>query len=285
MVLYSFLKLIAYLPWFLMDLLSAFLYFLVYKVIKYRVKVVKQNLVNAFPELSVKEINAIQGEFYKHLCDLLVETLKLYAISQKDLKQKVQIGEGFDEFKARIEHSKGVIVVLGHMGNWEMLGARFSLEFDALLKSVYFPIKSKGFSDFLLSIRKRFGAELYSSKELLRMMVKLKNEKKLTALIADQTPSYSDTYWTTFLNQDTPFFVGPEKLAKKFQQPVFYASCKKVKRHHYVVDFKEINFDEVVENDLTFKFAQLLEKDILAQKSLWLWSHRRWKKKKPSNLV
>jgi KDO2-lipid IV(A) lauroyltransferase len=104
----------------------------------------------------------------------------------------------------------------------------------------------------------------------------------MTWMAADQSPSKEAAVWLQFLNQDTPFFAGYEKIAKKTNQPVIFVDVQKVGRGFYEVEFILIskNPEETEDNFIVQKYAQLVENQIVRQPSYWLWSHKRWKHKR-----
>lgn len=115
-------------------------------------------------------------------------------------------------------------------------------------------------------------------------MVANKKILSATALIADQAPKPIHTAaWIKFLNQNTPVFTGPEKIARKMDFPVVYMHVKRIKRGYYEVHPKLIcEFPgETSDLEITSTFNLMLEQGIRSQPEAWLWSHRRWKHKEP----
>ena len=133
-------------------------------------------------------------------------------------------------------------------------------------------------------MRTRFGTGLIAMKDTFRDMVAHKSELDATAFIADQTPAPNSAYWTTFLNQDTPVFQGTEKIARKMNYPVVYVCVQRVKRGYYEISARTL-FEEpsrTTDGEITAAHTMALEADICAQPEYWLWSHRRWKHKRPA---
>ncbi len=135
----------------------------------------------------------------------------------------------------------------------------------------------------MLNMRSRFGTRMIPMKSAFKQMLAHRNELTATVFLADQTPMPENAYWTTFLNQDTPVFKGTEIIAKKLNYPVVYCYVKKIKRGFY-----EIHAETLVENPAATKEGEIsemhtrrLEKDIIANPETWLWSHKRWKHKRP----
>ena len=274
---------ISILPFSLFYLLSDILYLLIYKVVGYRKKVVYENLKNSFPEKSHKELKEIEKKFFHYLCDLVLETLKTLTISKKEALRRCAFNENaIAIFKQLNDEKKSCILVMGHFGNWEWAGSSFSLLNSQQLYVIYHPLSNKYFDKLMYNMRSRFGTKLYAMKDTMREMIRNRHEINATAFIADQTPSPEGAYWTTFLNQDTPVFWGTEKIAQKLNYPVLYATVNRKKRGYYEVNVEYLvkNPKDTNEGEISELHTRKLEKDIIAQPEIWLWSHRRWKYKR-----
>ena len=277
------LYLISILPFPVFYLVSDGLYFLLYRVIGYRKKVVYENLKNSFPEKSHEELKEIEKKFYSYLCDLFLETLKTLTISKEEAIKRCAFNENTKRiFNELYEQKKSCILVMGHFGNWEWAGNSFSLINPQQLYVIYHPLSNKHFDKLMYDMRSRFGTKLYAMKDTMREMIKNRHEVSATAFIADQTPSPEGAYWTTFLNQDTPVFWGTEKIAQKLNYPVVYVTVNRIKRGYYEVNTEYLVRDpkNTQEGEISELHTKKLEKDIMAQPEIWLWSHRRWKHKK-----
>ncbi len=280
------LYLFSFLPlWFLYGVAYLFA-FLIYRVFRYRVNVVRKNLRNAFPEKSPRERLIIERKFYYHFADVMMEVLKLKTISPDHLKRRCVYSQSSqDLFSQYYQQNKSILIVLAHTGNWEWAGASFPLYNRHQIITAYRPLRDKVVDKDTLKMRQRTGNILASMKNLVREMFRHQNEVIATALIGDQTPAPDNAYWVQFLHQETPFFKGTEVLARKFNLPVFWGSVKKVKRGHYYVHFELIAGNPrefTVEGSLTCLHASYLQRDILNQPESWLWSHRRWKHQRPA---
>ena len=281
-----FLYLISFLPFKVLYLLSDLFYLLIYKVFGYRKKVVTENLENAFPEKSAAEIEKIRSDFYRYLCDLSLETIKTLSISPSALKKHFKYDD-MSVFEHYYKEKQSVIMVMGHLGSWEMGGAYFSQLPVHQLYVIYHPLANKRFDQLLYRMRTRSGTKLYAMKNTFRGMIKNRKEVTATAFIADQTPSADNAHWMTFLNQDTAVFKGTEIIARKLDYPVIYLSVIREKRGQYriVSELLVEHPQELSENELTEMHAQRLEQDIINYPATWLWSHRRWKHQKPEKSV
>ena len=278
-----FLYLIAVLPYWLFYGFSDLVFALLYYGIGYRKKVVMQNLRNSFPAKSEAELKSISRRYYRYLCDLFLETFQTLARSRAFFLRRCTVDPLTQKlFEKYYEEKKSVIIVMGHFGNWEWAGNSFTLKCRHQLYVIYHPLENKYFNDLIVGMRTRFGTKLIPMKDTFREMVRNRKEINATAFIADQTPSPDNAYWTRFLNQDTPVFRGTEMIARKMNFPVVYVSVHRVKRGHYTI-LAETLFEEpsgTTDGEISESHTRKLEKEIIAQPEIWLWSHRRWKHKR-----
>ncbi len=247
-----------------------------------------ENLKRSFPEKTEQELKVICRKFYHHLCDVIVETLKLLTISEKNFRRHFEFTpRAVSVLGGYAAKQQSVIGVMGHCGNWEWGIVGHQFYFNQMITGAYHPLSNKNFDELIMKLRThRPTANIVPMNGLLRELLRLKQNKISTTigLIADQTPPPESAYWITFLNQDTPVFNGPEKIARKFNYPVVYISVKKKKRGLYELDAHPITEapNALEEGAITRLHAAALEKNILEQPHIWLWSHRRWKHKRPA---
>lgn len=287
-VVYVLARMLAFLPLpFLFVLSDVFLYPLVYYVARYRLRVVRTNLKNAFPEKAVLELRKIERTFYRHFCDLFLETLRILCMSEREARKRVLFTN--PEVLTDISRKgQGVLIVLGHYGNWEYQNFFY---FDMLESgnsegySIYRPLKNKAFDRLFLKMRTKFGCNMITKNDSYRTVIRLRREGKsgVIGLISDQSPSGANLhYWTTFLNQETSILTGPERIAKQTDYAVIYADVEKRARGYYRTTFRLITDAprETKENEITEKYVRLMEETILREPSYWLWTHKRWKHKR-----
>ena len=277
----------ALLPFPILYLLSDVMYLVIYRLLGYRKTVVLTNLRNSFPEKSEAEVQKIARDFYQWFCDLVVETLKTLTMSPITVKERVEfIGkEILRDYAAR---KQSVVVVLGHFGNWELAGARYSAEPGLpQLYVIHHPLQNKHFDRLMHRMRTRHGTMLYTMRETSKAMFRDQHLNTATAFIADQTPAPERAYWMTFLGQDTPVFQGTETLSRKLGYPVVYISITRPKRGHYRMAVETLVADPAVtrKGEITEIHTKRLEQDIRNYPDLWLWTHRRWKHLRPSGVT
>jgi len=281
-----FIYLLAILPFPLLYFLSYLVYILLYHVLGYRRKVVSQNLINSFPEKTEKEIREIEKRFYRYFCDLFLETFKTLTISRKNMVKHCRFEpETLAIFEQLARENQSFMVVMGHFGNWEWGGNTFSICCRHQLYVIYHPLSNKYFNSLIYRMRTRFGTRLIPMKDTLREMLKNRDSLTATAFIADQSPLPPNAYWMEFLNQDTPVFLGIEKIAVKIKYPIVYISIRRIKRGYYRVFAERIELPSIIQKSgaITEIHTRRLEADIRSQPENWLWTHRRWKHERPQN--
>lgn len=274
------LYLISLLPFWLLYRISDGLFYILYYLVKYRRRVVAENLRSAFPEKSDRELKIIEKEYFRYLADLVVESVKLFTISEKEVMRRMHC-PNFSLIEGYFSEGKSVIGALGHYGNWELAGHCLSL----LTKThrriiVYKPLTNITFNGAVKKMRERFGATLVAMQNTMRALIGFKKENTITVLVSDQTPVPNEsTYFIQFLNQPTPVFLGVEKLSKLLNNVVVFCDIRRIKRGYYNVTFVPLFEDtkNTAEYEITRGHVSYLEEVIKNEPAYWLWSHRRWK--------
>ena len=266
------------LPIQILYLISKIIRFIVYDILCYREKVVIDNIQNTFIEKSQTEVIKLKNNFYDYFFELIVEIIKLLSISNNELNKRFTFSN-INVIKQALKKNKSVIVVVGHYGNWEWALRSASNLIDTKIIGVYKRINNTIFEWLLLKIRSNTNVLPVEIKSLSRELVN-NNEKKIYAIVADQSPTLEQSnVRINFLNRDTLVYTGVEKISKKYNMPVFYLNIKLTSKGYYESTFEEINSKNINEKklELTKEFFSKLENQIKSEPRLWLWSHKRWK--------
>ncbi len=284
-LIYACFWLLAGLPFRILYLLSDFFYFLMYRIARYRLRVVRENLQRSFPEKSKKERRKIERQFYHYLCDYMLEEVKLLRLSYRELYRRMGF-ENKETFLNMIEKHDGAILLIPHYANFEwIMGIVPYMQPEDIAIQVYKPLHNLSLDTIFMRIRSRFGGYNIPKHLVSREIIKLRREGKRIgiALITDQSPNIHEAhYWTTFLNQETVFMDGGERLAKLLNFPVLYCELKRLCRGHCNVYFDLLteNPKEMKAGEITEMFAHRLEETIRKEPPYWFWSHKRWKLKR-----
>jgi Kdo2-lipid IVA lauroyltransferase/acyltransferase len=270
----------AYLPLSVLYGLSSLAYYLVYYVIRYRRKVVAKNLRNSFPSVSRAELTAIEKKYYRNLCDIVAEVVKGVRLSREEINKRVQFTNP-EVLSYWINKGKPVVVLAAHHSNWEWAILGGNAYFPFPLNGVYKTIKQPAVNDFMRSLRSRFGGRPVTMDQVILYLKHHLNEPQVYAVVNDQIPRRrAQKYWTTFLEQETAFAVGGERMARLFQLPVCAVHIVRLRRGYYRVSFTELALPPHQKNDTTIleNYVTWLEQTIREHPEQWLWSHNRWKR-------
>ena len=268
------------LPMRVLYIKSDFLYVLMYYVIGYRKKVVLENLKLSFPEKSDQELKKISKKFFKHLIDLIMESVKAFTISKKEISKRYTY-KNAEMVNKYIKQGRNIALVGAHQANWEW-SISLPLVLNVDIYGAYTKLNNKYFEKWVRNSREKFGIIGYKTSETVRGMQKNFNTKKKGAyiLLSDQSPQPHKTYyWRDFFGIKVPIHTGAEMLSKKFDLVVINYVTRKVKRGYYETDFQLITDSpkEFKDYEITDKYTELTEKNIRLQPAFYLWSHKRFK--------
>lgn len=285
-LLFGFTWLVSLLPFWLAYRISDFLYLVTYYIARYRKKTVYSNLRSSFPEKSDKEIVHLAKAFYRHFCDLLIEAIRCIRISEKNLDNRMKFlnPEVFQELAA---NNQNFALVSAHYNNWEWL-INLPLKMTHRFLVIYRPLKNKVVDRLSLYMRGRHKPVMIPMEAIYREGLKNRSENRLFSIwfLADQRPPRNSRFWTNFLNHETAFFEGVEKISRKLQLAIVFMDVQKVRRGYYEVTLKKLfdNAAETKENEVTLTCIREMEDEILKRPEFWLWSHKRFKHSRPENI-
>jgi KDO2-lipid IV(A) lauroyltransferase len=239
-----------------------------------------RNIKNSFPEKNKKEIRKIAKKFYINFSDYIVETLKSFTISENELKVRMQ-HLNQEIFHNAKNEGKNIILLAGHVFNWEWFNALATIIPQENCYAVYRKVNNDFWESQIKKIRSRFKNEAIEAGHVIKHIFRTKNDgNSIYMFVADQTPHVSWVdYGLRFLNQKTPAFIGYDKLATRIPMVFVYCEMKKVKRGFYQVNYYKIEpeNEKFIEHEVVQKFHQLLENTIRKHPDNYLWSHRKWK--------
>jgi len=279
------LKPISLLPYRALYILSDVFFWIFYYVVGYRKKVVRANLTRSFPEKSITEIISIEKDFYRHFCDLVLESLKNFSADADQLAARFEHRntEVLDRLHAE---GRSAILAGGHYGNWEMWALSAPVHFKHRLMAIYKRLSNAYFDEKMRSTRGKFGLELVSTRQTVEWLEANRENLFVSVFAIDQSPSDPrKAHWISFLGQETACIFGAEKYAKEFNLPIVFGHLRKISRGKYAIDYELVTTDpqSFEHGKLTEKMSAILESDIRREPRYWLWTHKRWKHKRPTD--
>jgi KDO2-lipid IV(A) lauroyltransferase len=271
-------------PRWALDGLGYLAYVFVFRVLRWRRRLAAENVANAFPEKNAGERAAIVRQSYRNLGRFVAEALWGWNASGAALASRVRIVNP-ELITRHTSSGQSVVLLAAHFCNWEWLLLAAGVALQVPIDAVYKPQKVKGIDDFLRARRSRFGGNPISHRSFLFEVMKRRNDARAYALVADQTPKHDEEkHWTRFLNQDTAFFVGADKIAKILKAPVLYVAMRRDGPGRYVVELSLLAqppYDRESGPEIVERYARKLEEEIRRSPADWLWLHRKWKYRKP----
>lgn len=275
------------LPMWLHYLFSDILFLITAYVLRYRRRVINKNLRNAYPDKTGKELKKLRIQFYRHFCDLLVETIKYTSITDRNIMRRMPF-KNTEQVAEILNGGQSVALLLGHYGNWEwasslVLWLRPLLANTTVMGQIYHPLENEVINRVVLKTRSHMGSDNVSMKETLRWIMSSKRDghPSILGYINDQVPTWhSIHHWLTFLNQETPVFTGIERIVHGQNQAAVYLDVRRVGRGRYECEFKVITREPETmgQFELTGTYFKLMEQTINRAPQYWLWSHNRWKR-------
>ncbi len=275
-------KLVSYIPFGLLYVISDILFYPLYYVVRYRRKIVRKNLTESFPEKSLGEIKRIEKKFYRFFVDTMLESCKLFSISPEEMKRRMRFVNA-DEVNALLHEGRSISVFLGHYGNWEWVSTSgLWLTKDALSAQIYHKLRNKAIDRLILHLRERFGNRCVDMHRTVRFVAEESKGPKplIIGFIADQSPRKREAkHFLDFLNHRVPVLTGTEKITKHYGYEAMFIRMKRVGRGYYECEFMPLHDDpkSLPDFELTAIYYRRLEQEIRQQPELYLWSHNRFK--------
>lgn len=277
---------VSLLPMWVLHALSSVVSVILFYVVRYRRKVVHENIATSFPEMSPRERWLTERRFYTYLCDLLFESIKYFSISKRNLKRRM-VFKGTELLKESLRKGRSCGIFMGHYGNWEWISSLPLWVGPELCQctQLYHQLENYVADQLILYARRRFGSINIEVNQSIRDMVRYRKEGRpiIVGFVADQAPYWDNIYyWNDFLHHETPWFTGAERIMQKLDMDVYYFDLRRIRRGYYVAECKLITAEPKAQEQfwITEQYSKMLEHTIMSAPSYWLWSHRRWKRTK-----
>ena len=255
---------------------------LLQNIFGYRKAVVFKQLRDSFPQKTEVEIAEIARLSYRNLADIMLESIKGFSLSDAQMLRRFRLTNPsvlHEDWTA----AGNSISMAPHYGNWEwgIRALRLYLD-ERFVVGFYKPLSNVLIDKYARQRRDTTGLELIPIGETAQAFVRFADRPTAYVFVSDQSTHSDKAHWVTFLNQDTACPYGGDKYAHQFNFPVWYINVQRVRRGFYELTFEKLadNPAALPEQEVTKRFMGRLESIIVAQPENWLWSHKRWKKKR-----
>lgn len=276
------LKLISYIPFRVLYVISDGLYYMLYYIIRYRRKIVRKNLTESFPTLKGKEILQVEKKFYRYFTDQVLESCKMATISPEEMKKHMKF-TNIEAANAVFKEGKTIALYMGHYGNWEWISSIPLWVADGVTSvQIYHKLRNENMNKLILNMRERMGAVSVEMRKTARYITEISNTNQVSVIgfIADQSPKKKEVrYFLPFLQHRTPILVGTEKIVKHYGFEAWFLDMKRVKRGYYEAELVRMHEEpaSLPDFELTAIYFRMLEKMIQERPELYLWTHNRFK--------
>lgn len=276
------LKLISYIPFRVLYVLSDGLYYILYYIIRYRRKIVRKNLTESFPTLKGKEILQVEKKFYRYFTDQVLESCKMATISPEEMKKHMKF-TNIEAANAVFKEGKTIALYMGHYGNWEWISSIPLWVAEGVTSvQIYHKLRNDNTNRLILNMRERLGAISVEMRKTARYITEISNTNQVSVIgfIADQSPKKKEVrYFLPFLHHRTPILVGTEKIVKHYGFEAWFLDMKRVKRGYYEAELIRMHEEpaSLPDFELTEIYFRMLEKMIQERPELYLWTHNRFK--------
>ena len=276
------LKLISYIPFRALYVLSDGLYYILYYIIRYRRKIVRKNLTESFPTLKGKDILQVEKKFYRYFTDQVLESCKMATISPEEMKKHMKF-TNIEAANAVFKEGKTIALYMGHYGNWEWISSIPLWVAEGVTSvQIYHKLRNDNTNRLILNMRERLGAISVEMRKTARYITEISNTNQVSVIgfIADQSPKKKEVrYFLPFLHHRTPILVGTEKIVKHYGFEAWFLDMKRVKRGYYEAELIRMHEEpaSLPDFELTEIYFRMLEKMIQERPELYLWTHNRFK--------
>ncbi|CAN5717134.1 lysophospholipid acyltransferase family protein [soil metagenome] len=250
-----------------------------------RRRVVERQIAAAFPELSRREVLEMARRSYEHLGRSSIETALLPGLGQAGVLRVVSEVENWDIVERAQAAGKGMIIVAGHLGNWELSAAYIAargVPLDVIVRKMGNPF----FEKYLNQTRAQIGMNVVHDAQAVRHTPRALRAGRAVGFVADQGVRGLASTFVPFFGRPAKTPRGAGVFALRFGAPVIFVAALRKPDGSYLVAFEEIPV--VVTGDrekdvdgVVVRFTQVLEQWVRRAPEQYFWQHRRWRRQPP----
>jgi len=250
------------------------------KIMPNRYKRSVKDIQQVFPNKSLKECEQIAKKSWSNIGRIITEFAKAIRLSQEELSKRFRFVNCEQFFKDNAE-GKGVILMLGHFANWEVLGYIMGVKAQKMTFVAY-PQNNKYVNDYIKELRGKLGSTMISSYNPFFSTFRALKRGAMVAILADQSVGASKLFMD-FLGRPAEVSPMPAVLSLKSGLPVYHIRFYR-DGNTFVAECADVIYPpkETYSTQVLYDYSKLLKKkleeDILIHPEDWLWAHNRWKR-------
>ena len=258
---------------------------MVYKPIGIRRGVVERQIAAAFPNRSPSEVEVLAGRSYESLGRTSIETATMPGTSTSDILARVERVEGWEHVEEGLAQGNGVILVTGHLGNWELGGAYFAargVPIDVVARGMANPI----FEAYVTRTRRKIGMEVIHDKDAVRRTPRSLRDNRCVAFVSDHDALGLASTFVPFFGRPAKTPRGPAVFALRFDVPVLFVAIVREASGKYTVLIDRVPVHPTGDREadidtIVLTYTQILERYVRMYPEQYFWQHRRWRRQPP----
>lgn len=247
--------------------------------------VVERQIAAALPAMSAEQVHRVARAAYEHLGRTSIETAVLPSYDPREIVDLFEAVSGWSIVEERLARGKGLIVVSGHLGNWELGGAYVAargVPIDVVARHMANPL----FDRYLTRTRQKIGMTVIHDEQAVRRVPRALREGRAVAFLVDQGAVGLASTWVPFFGRLAKTPRGPAVFALRLGTPVVFGAVVRAPSGRYRLTFeaipvrptgdREADVDRIVAD-----YTAVLERWVRRTPEQYLWHHRRWKHQRP----
>ena len=258
---------------------------LIYSPFGIRRDVVERQVRAAFPGLAEPEVLRIARESYRNLGRTSIETAVLPKDSAAEILGMFDVIEGWEIMERTLALGRGLIVVAGHLGNWE-LGGSYIASRGVRMEAVARRMQNPLFDEFLTETRRRVGVNVMHDSDAVRRVPRLVRDGGVAGFLFDQGAAGLASTWVPFFGRYAKTPRGPAVFALRLDAPIVFTCAVREPNGRYSMKFEEIVVERTGDRErdvdaIVGAYTNALERWVRRYPEQYFWQHRRWKHQRP----
>jgi Kdo2-lipid IVA lauroyltransferase/acyltransferase len=256
-----------------------------YRPFGVRRRIVERQVAAAFPELPDSEVRRIARSAYEHLGRITIEAALLPTLGRERILELLESVDGWDAIERARSAGSGVILVTGHLGNWEM-GAALIAARGVPVAGIARRMNNPLFDRYLTDTRRAFGAEVIHDADAVRRAPRALRENKVVAFVSDQGVRGLASTYVPFFGRPAKTPRGPAVFALRFGIPVVFGIALRQPSGRYSLIFEPVEITNTGDRErdidvIVAEYTRVLERWVRRAPEQYLWHHRRWRRQPP----
>ncbi len=256
-----------------------------YAPLRIRRTVVEQQIAASFPGFSPAKVAAVARGSYANLARTTIETTLLPAYTRAEIIDLVEATEGWEVVEERLGRGKGLILISGHIGNWELGGAYLAargLALDVIARHMGNPLVDR----FLTQTREQIGMHVVHDEDAVRRVPRALREGGVVAFLVDQATVGLASTWVSFFGRQAKTPRGPAVFALRLGSPIIFVAVIRQPNGRYRIAFEPVDVAPTGEREadvdqIVQAYTAALERWVRRVPEQYFWQHRRWKHQRP----